>query len=74
MDMTNLLKWLGTLLTIAGALMTAIDVDQLNIYLFNGGALFWLIASIRMKDVSLIVLNGSLLIISILGFILRIDL
>jgi len=73
MNMTNLFKWLGTLLTLAGALMTAIDVDPLNIYLFNGGALFWLIASIRMKDVSLIVLNASLLIISIMGFILRID-
>ena len=71
--MTNLMKWLGTLLTVGGALMTAIDVDPLNIYLFNGGALFWLIASIRMKDVSLIVLNTSLLIFSILGFILRID-
>ena len=71
--MTNLMKWLGTLLTVCGALMTAIDVDPLNIYLFNGGALFWLIASIRMKDVSLIVLNTSLLIFSILGFILRID-
>ena len=71
--MTDLMKWLGTLLTVGGALMTAIDVDPLNIYLFNGGALFWLIASIRMKDVSLIVLNTSLLIFSILGFILRID-
>ena len=58
--MTNLMKWLGTLLTVGGALMTAIDVDPLNIYLFNGGALFWLIASIRMKDVSLIVLNTSM--------------
>ena len=71
--MTNLLKWLGTLLTVGGALMTAMDVDPLNIYLFNGGAFFWLIASIRMKDVALVVLNASLLIISILGFILRID-
>ena len=69
----NLIKWLGTLLTACGALMTAIDVDPLNIYLFNGGAFFWLIASIRMRDSPLICLNALLLIIYIIGFIFRID-
>ena len=53
--------------------MTAVDVDPLNIYLFNGGAFFWLVASIRMRDFPLICLNASLLIISIVGLILRID-
>jgi len=67
------MKWLGTLLTLGGAFMSAIEVDPLNIYLFNGGAFFWLIASIRIKDASLIVLNGSLLIINILGVIWRIN-
>jgi hypothetical protein len=71
--MINVIKWLGTLLTAGGALMTAIDVDPLNIYLFNGGAFFWLVASIRMRDFPLICLNASLLIISIVGLILRID-
>jgi hypothetical protein len=69
----NVIKWLGTLLTAGGALMTAIDVDPLNIYLFNGGAFFWLVASIRMRDFPLICLNASLLIISIVGLRLRID-
>ena len=71
--MINVIKWLGTLLTAGGALMTAIDVDPLNIYLFNGGAFFWLVASIRMRDFPLICLNASLLIISIVGLRLRID-
>jgi len=71
--MTTIFKWLGMLLTVCGALMTAIDVDPLNIYLFNSGAVFWLIASIRMRDTSLIVMNSSLLIISIIGLILRIE-
>ena len=71
--MLNVIKWLGTLLTAGGALMTAVDVDPLNIYLFNGGAFFWLVASIRMRDVPLIFLKALLLIISIVGFILRID-
>jgi hypothetical protein len=71
--MISIFKWLGTLLTVGGALMTAINVDPLNIYLFNSGAVFWLIASIRMRDTSLIVMNSSLLIISIIGLILRIE-
>ncbi len=72
--MTFFIKWFGTLLTVGGALMTAADVDPLNIYLFNGGASCWLIASIRMKDAALIALNSSLLISGLLGVILRIDL
>ena len=71
--MIHIFKWLGTLLTVGGALMTDIEVDPLNIYLFNGGAIFWLVASVRMRDASLIVLNASLLIISLMGLILRID-
>jgi hypothetical protein len=70
--LTTVLKWVGTILTVGGALMTAIDVDPLNIYLFNLGALSWLIAAVRMKELSLIVVNGALLTIYVIGFILRI--
>ena len=35
--LTTVLKWVGTILTVGGALMTAVDVDPLNIYLFNAG-------------------------------------
>ncbi len=71
--MMIIIKWLGTLLTIGGTFMTAIEVDPLNIYLFIVGAFFWLLVSVRMKDFSLIVLNSSLLAASLLGLILRID-
>ena len=67
------IKWLGTLFTVGGALMTAIEVDPLNIYLFNIGAFCWLYTSIRIKDFSLIILNSGLLIVSLMGLILRID-
>jgi len=70
--LTTVLKWVGTILTVGGAFMTAIGVDPLNIYLFNAGALAWLIAAIRMKELSLIVVNGALLTIYVIGFILRI--
>jgi hypothetical protein len=70
--LTTVLKWVGTILTVGGALMTAIDVDPLNIYLFNAGALIWLVAAVRMKELSLIVVNGALLTIYVIGLILRI--
>jgi len=71
--MVNIIKWLGSLFTVGGALMTAIDVDPLNIYLFSIGAFCWLYISVRMKDFTLIVLNSSLLLVSLVGLILRID-
>ena len=37
--MTEVLKWLGTALTIGGAVATALAIDPLNAYLFNAGAL-----------------------------------
>jgi len=71
--MVKIIKWLGSFFTVGGALMTAIEVDPLNVYMFGAGAFCWLYTSIRMKDFSLIVLNSSLLLVSLIGLILRID-
>jgi hypothetical protein len=71
MGLTNVLKWLGTGFTLAGALATSLALDPLNVYLFNAGAVTWLIAAIRMKENSLIVVNAGLLLIYIYGIIHR---
>jgi hypothetical protein len=71
MGLTNVLKWLGTSFTLAGALATSLALDPLNVYLFNAGAVTWLIAAIRMKESSLIVVNAGLLLIYIYGIIHR---
>lgn len=69
----NTLKWLGTAFTILGALLTALEgFDPLNVYAFNLGALFWLWASVRMRDAALMAVNASLLTIYVIGAILRI--
>lgn len=68
---TNLLKWIGTTLTLAGAIATALALDPLNVYLFNMGAMTWFVAAIRMKEKSLIVVNGGLLLIYIFGILWR---
>ncbi len=71
--MTEILKWVGTALTIAGAIATSLALDPLNVYLFNAGALTWLAAAIRMKEKSLIVVNAGLLAVYIFGVIYRLQ-
>jgi hypothetical protein len=63
----NFLKWLGCLTVCCGALATSLRVDPLNIYLLNLGALIYLIWSIRIKEANLIVVNGILLALYIIG-------
>jgi len=69
---TALLKWTGTLLTLAGALAVSFQQDPLNVILFNLGAMSWLWAAIRMRETSLIAVNAGLLTIYMFGAIIRI--
>jgi hypothetical protein len=71
--MLNILKWSGTSFTVLGALLTSLGVDPLNVYAFNLGAVLWLIAAVKMKETSLIVVNAALLTIYAFGAILRIS-
>ena len=71
---TEYLKWLGTAFTILGALLTSLgDWDPLNVTAFNLGAAFWLWASIRMRELSLITVNAVLLTIYAVGSIIRLS-
>ena len=66
------LKWLGTAFTVLGALLTSLQgFDPYNVYAFNLGAIFWLWASIKMRDAALMAVNASLLTIYVIGTILR---
>lgn len=68
---TSIFKWLGTTLTVLGAAATSLGLDPLNVYLLNAGALTWLVAAVRMREASLIAVNGLLLLIYVVGTILR---
>lgn len=71
---TELLKWLGTAFTILGALLTSLgNWDPYNVAAFNLGAVFWLWASVRMREVSLITVNAVLLTIYVFGSIIRLQ-
>ena len=68
------LKWLGTAFTILGALLTSLEgFDPYNVAAFNLVAIFWLWASVRMRDSALITVNAVLLTIYVIGAILRLQ-
>ena len=67
MDTNFWLKWTACIVTLAGALCTALRIDPTNIYLLNAGAAIYLVWSIRIKEWNLIVINAALLIIYIVG-------
>lgn len=65
--MNSFLKWGATILTIAGALLTALNIYPLNVWAFNVGSVLWLIFAVRIKENSLIVVNSGLLVIYMFG-------
>jgi hypothetical protein len=68
MMINNYLKWIATVVTLAGALCTSFRIDPMNIYLLNAGAFLFLIWSIRIKDSAMIAVNIGLLLIYVIGF------
>jgi 4-hydroxybenzoate polyprenyltransferase len=67
----TVLKWVACAVTLAGALCTSLQIDPLNIWLLNGGAVLYLIWSLRIREWSLVTINFGLLAIYILGIIVR---
>ena len=66
-DITFYLKWLATLVTIAGAICTSINIYPLGPGLLNVGAFMWLIVAIKWREWSLITINATLLAIYTTG-------
>ena len=67
----NILKWVACASTLSGALATSLAIDPLNIWLLNLGAVLYLIWSVRIRETNLILVNGGLLTIYVIGAILR---
>lgn len=67
----TVLKWIACAVTLAGALCTSLQIDPLNIWLLNGGAVLYLIWSWRIREWSLVTINFGLLAIYILGIVVR---
>jgi len=71
----NFLKWTATVLTLLGASLVSAKTDTTLVDLIqswdvrclNLGCMIWLIWSVRIRDFGLIVVNGGLLMIYMLG-------
>lgn len=63
----SLLKWSATALTLAGAVLTSLAIDPINVYLLNAGSVLFLIWAVRIRDTALIAVNAGLLTIYAVG-------
>jgi hypothetical protein len=66
-DLNFYLKWTACAVTLGGALLTSLRIDPLNIYMLNVGAALYLLWSLRIREWNLVVINGGLLTIYVLG-------
>ena len=69
--MINVLTWVATIVTIAGAIATALMIDPLNIWLLNLGAFLFLIWGVLIKEKAMIAVNAGLLLVYVGGIFYR---
>ncbi len=72
MKLADVAKGLALVLTLLGALATALQWDPGNIVLLNAGSLLYLYWSLSVRDWNLVAVNGGLLTIYVVGAIIRI--
>jgi hypothetical protein len=65
------LKWSGLVLCLIGALCTSLNITPINVYLLNLSALFYMVWSIRVRDLNLTLVNAGLLAIYCFGSVYR---
>ena len=71
MNLNFVLKWVACVVTLGGALCTSLQIDPVNIYLLNAGAVLYLWWSLRIREWSLVAINAGLLAIYFVGLIIR---
>jgi hypothetical protein len=69
--LADIIKWIATVITLLGALATALMYDPLNVYLLNLGAIFFLVWAVMIKEKAMITVNAGLLLIYITGLVVR---
>lgn len=69
--LANKIKWVATIITLGGAIATALMFDPLNIWLLNIGAFLFLIWGFLIKDKAMITVNAGLLLIYLVGLAIR---
>ncbi|MBF0186255.1 MAG: nicotinamide mononucleotide transporter [Magnetococcales bacterium] len=69
MDTLNLLKWIGTVTGVTGALLVAMNIPQsgYGFLLFLVSSTSWFIAAYRMREISLMILQAVFTVINLIG-------
>ena len=67
--MNNALKWLATIITLIGAVLTAMNLFPYNVYAFNIGCVLWILWGIRIRENCIILVNSVLLSIYMVGML-----
>jgi hypothetical protein len=68
--LNSTLKWSGMAAVILGAIFTSLRIDPMNIFFLNLGALLYLIWAVRIREWNLVIVNGVLLAIYVVGAVL----
>ena len=68
----TIIGWIGCVVVLVGATATSLDIDPLNVYAFNLGALIYGIWGYRTKQWNQVVVNALLVIIYTFGAAYRI--
>lgn len=69
--MSKFFEWIGTIITLSGAVLTTLGIDPLNIYIMNIGSLIWVIWAILERKFGILIVNLGLLLIYVYGIIIR---
>ena len=65
------LKWIGTVLTLVGAVLTSVDAQPWNVWLLNIGSAVFVWWACRIRDGAMITVNVGLLLIYSIGTVIR---
>jgi hypothetical protein len=66
----HVVKWTALFFTLAGAVLSTLNLWPFNIISFNLGSTLYLIWSVRVREWNLVCVNGGLLVIYAFGLFL----
>ncbi len=70
MQFNTWLKWSACVVTLAGAVLTSLRIDPMNIYLLNLGAVLYFVWGHRIREWNIIVINLGFIVIYAWGIFL----
>jgi hypothetical protein len=70
MSKLNTLKWSATIVLISGVFMTSAGIYPIGVFVSLAGSVLWTLSAYLMKDITLLVNNSVILIITIMGLML----